>query len=93
MNRTRDRLTSVTVAVLLQMGFVAIFIYSLPLIAPPKKLVREMTFFLPRLRVQVLSPARRQSRVTRPKLQHAVLFFRRDGPLVFHCCQLRESLS
>jgi len=50
MNRTRDRLTGVTFAVLLQMGFVAIFIYSLPLIMPAKKLPREITFFLPRLR-------------------------------------------
>src|SRR6185437_8373777 len=50
MNRTRDRLASVAFAMLLQMGFVAIFIYSLPLIAPPKRLAREITFFLPRLR-------------------------------------------
>ena len=35
---------------LLQMGFVTIFIYSLPLIAPVKKLPREITFLLPRLR-------------------------------------------
>jgi hypothetical protein len=50
MDKTRDRLTGVTAAVLLQMGFIAIFIYSLPLMAPPKKLPREITFFLPRLR-------------------------------------------
>ena len=50
MNRTRDRLTSVTVAVLLQLGFVTIFITSLPLMTPPKKRVREITFILPRLR-------------------------------------------
>src|SRR6185437_441739 len=50
MNRTRDRVVSVAFAALLQMGFVAIFIYSLPLIAPPKKLAREITFLLPRLR-------------------------------------------
>jgi len=43
-------------AVLLQMGFVAIFIYSLPLIMPAKKLSREITFFLPRLR-EVARPA------------------------------------
>ena len=56
MNRTRDRLTGVTFAVLLQMGLVAIFLYSLPLIAPAKKLPREITFFLPRLR-DVAKPA------------------------------------
>jgi hypothetical protein len=50
MGKTRDRLTSVTIAVLLQMGFVTIFIYSLPLLAPPKKPALEMTFYLPRLR-------------------------------------------
>ena len=50
MDKARDRLTSVTIAVLLQMGFVSMFIYSLPLSTPPKKLAREITFFLPRLR-------------------------------------------
>jgi hypothetical protein len=50
MNKTRDRLTSVTIAVLLQMGFVTIFIYSLPLISPPKNRAHEITFILPRLR-------------------------------------------
>ena len=63
MNKTRDRLTSVTIAVLLQMGFVAIFMYSLPLIAPPKKLAHEITFFLPRLReTPKASPAPRGTR-------------------------------
>ncbi len=62
MNRTRDRLTSVTIAVLLQLGFVTIFIYSLPLMAPPKKLVREITFILPRLReAPKVRPAARRS--------------------------------
>ncbi|MES2253613.1 MAG: hypothetical protein V4559_01085 [Pseudomonadota bacterium] len=56
MNKTRDRLTGATIAVLLQMGFVAIFIYSLPLMLPAKKLSREITFFLPRLR-EVARPA------------------------------------
>ncbi|MES2293956.1 MAG: hypothetical protein V4527_11710 [Pseudomonadota bacterium] len=50
MNKTRDRLTSVTIAVLLQMGFVTIFLYSLPRMTPPKKLAHEITFYLPRLR-------------------------------------------
>jgi hypothetical protein len=50
MNKTRDRFTSITIAILLQMGFVAIFIYSLPLMTPPKKLAHEITFILPRLR-------------------------------------------
>ena len=50
MNKTRDRLASVTIAVLLQMGFVTIFLYSLPLMTPPKKLAHEITFILPRLR-------------------------------------------
>jgi hypothetical protein len=56
MNKTRDRLTGVTFAVLLQMGFVAVFIYSLPLIMPAKKLSHEIIFFLPRLR-EVAKPA------------------------------------
>jgi hypothetical protein len=42
----RDRLASATIAVLLQVGFVAMLIYSLPLFSPPKKLAREITFFL-----------------------------------------------
>ena len=50
MDRTRDRIAGVTVAALLQLGFVTIFIYSLPLIAPPKRLPREVTFLLPPLR-------------------------------------------
>lgn len=56
MNKTRDRLTGATIAVLLQTGFVAIFIYSLPLMMPAKKLPHEITFFLPRLR-EVVKPA------------------------------------
>jgi len=61
MNRTRDRLTGATIAVLLQAGFVAIFIYSLPLMSPAKRLSREITFFLPRLReaVKPVSGSRR----------------------------------
>jgi hypothetical protein len=50
MEKTRDRLAGVTIAVLLQMGFVIIFIYSLPLITPAKRISREITFLLPRLR-------------------------------------------
>jgi hypothetical protein len=35
--------------------------------------------------------ARRESRVTRPKLEHAVLLFvHHNGPLGLHCCQLRD---
>ena len=56
MNKTRDRLTGVAFAVLLQMGFVIIFIYSLPLVLPAKKLPHEITFFIPRLR-DVVKPA------------------------------------
>jgi hypothetical protein len=41
-----DRVASAAFAVLLQVGFVAMLIYSLPLFSPPKKLVREITFFL-----------------------------------------------
>ena len=66
MNRTRDRLAGATVAVLLQTGFVAIFITSLPLILPAKKRVQEITFFLPRLR-EVAKPAP-GSRRSRPSL-------------------------
>jgi len=54
MNKTRDRITGVTFAVLLQMGFV--IIYALPLVMPAKKLPHEITFFLPRLR-EVVKPA------------------------------------
>jgi hypothetical protein len=47
MNRARDRLAGATIAVMLQLGLVTIFIYSLPLVLPVKKRVREITFFLP----------------------------------------------
>jgi hypothetical protein len=47
MNKTRDRLAGATIAVLLQLGLVTIFVYSLPLILPAKKRAREITFFLP----------------------------------------------
>ncbi len=66
MYRTRDRLAGVTAAVLLQLGLVTIFLYSLPLIAPPKKLAREIIFLLPRLR-ETSKPARPPRR-TRPSL-------------------------
>ena len=56
MNKTRDRLTGVAFAVLLQMGFVIIFIYSLPLVMPAKRRTHEITFFLPRLR-EAVKPA------------------------------------
>ena len=65
MDRTRDRVASVTIAVLLQLGFVTIFITSLPLMLPPKRAPREITFFLPRLRdVAKPSPATRGGRVS-----------------------------
>ena len=50
MDKTRDRVASVTIAVLLQAGFVAIFIYSLPLMMPARKIPHEITFLLPRLK-------------------------------------------
>ena len=34
MNKTRDRLAGAAIAVMLQLGFVSIFVYSLPLIMP-----------------------------------------------------------
>ena len=63
MNKTRDRLTGAIIAILLQMAFVTIFIYSLPLIVPAKKPLHEITFFLPRLReVARPGPAARRGR-------------------------------
>ena len=64
MNRTRDRLIGATIAVLLQAGFVVIFIYSLPLIVPVKRLPHEIAFFLPPLREAVKPDSR--SRRGRP---------------------------
>jgi len=57
MNKTRDRLAGATIAVVLQLGFVTIFVYSLPLILPVKKRPREITFFLPVPR-EAAKPAR-----------------------------------
>jgi hypothetical protein len=34
----------------------------------------------------------RVSRGARPEFEHAMLFFRLDGPLDFHWCQLRDIL-
>jgi hypothetical protein len=55
--------------------------------------VRLTTFglkvLLPRPGVQILPPAGLQSGGSRPKLQHAMFFFNRNGPLILHCRQLR----
>src|SRR6202048_1713781 len=40
---------------------------------------------------QVPPPTRRVSQGAWPEFEHAMLFFRGNGPLGFHCCQLRES--
>lgn len=64
MNKTRDRFTSATIAILLQLGLVTIFIYSLPLMVPARKRPHEVTFFLSRLREAVKPvPAARGGRV------------------------------
>jgi hypothetical protein len=44
------------------------------------------------LSARVTLPARRADRVARPELEHPMLFFRRNGPLGFHCCQSRDIL-
>src|SRR4029077_20046860 len=53
MDKTRDRVAGAAIAVLLQLGLVTIFIYSLPLVMPAKRRPHEITFFLPRLREAV----------------------------------------
>jgi hypothetical protein len=70
MDKTRDRLAGVAFAVLLQLGFVTIFIASLPLMMPPRKLPREITFVLPPLRdaARPRLPARRGGPPSSPSL-------------------------
>jgi hypothetical protein len=43
-------------------------------------------------RAKVSLRTRRPSRATRPEFEHAMLFFRCNGPLGFHLCQLRDML-
>jgi hypothetical protein len=65
MNKTRDRFTGATIAILLQLGLVTIFIYSLPLMAPTRKRPQEITFYLSRLREAVKpAAAARRNRVS-----------------------------
>jgi hypothetical protein len=77
MNRARDRLAGATIAVMLQLGFVTVFIYSLPLIVPVKRRAQEITFFLPHLRdaaKPVPGPARaRPSRLPPPATPPSIL--------------------
>jgi hypothetical protein len=62
-----------------------------PLIA--RQIIRLLLgVLLPSLHVQVSPPSRRVSRGARSKLEHTMLFFRRYGPLGFHCCQFRDNL-
>jgi hypothetical protein len=57
---------------------------------------RQVVLWLSLLRLsrltQLSPPTRRLKRGARPEFEHAVLFFRRNGPLGFHCCQLRDIL-
>ena len=45
-----------------------------------------------RLLAPVTLPALRADRVAWPEFEHPMLFFRRNGPLGFHCCQFRDIL-
>jgi hypothetical protein len=56
----RDRLPSAVLALAVQAGFILAFLHALPLMAPPKQLAHELTFFLPRLAPKPL-PARPQA--------------------------------
>jgi hypothetical protein len=59
-----------------------------------RQVVRVFRSVLPeRVVAFVTPPVRRMSCSARPKPEHAVLFFRRDGLLVFHCCQLRHIVN
>ena len=61
-------------------------------------IARQIIRLLPRvillrLIVPISPPAGRVSQGARPKFEHAMLFFfRRNGSLGFHCCQLRDIL-
>ena len=44
------------------------------------------------LPARVTLPTLRADRVAWPEFEHPMLFFRRYGPLGFHCCQSREIL-
>ena len=60
-----------------------------PLVA--RQVIRLVSDILLESRLaRIAQPSRRARRGARPELEHAVLFFRRDGPLGFHCCQLRD---
>jgi hypothetical protein len=48
-SRRTDRAAAATGALLLQLGFIAAFIHAFSTQVPPRRLQRELTFFLPRL--------------------------------------------
>jgi hypothetical protein len=48
----RDRVPSAVLALALQAAFIFAFLHALPLMAPPRQLEHELTFFLPRLAPQ-----------------------------------------
>jgi len=47
--RRRKRLAGFVLAIAVQAGFLALLVISRPVIAPPEKLTKELTLFLPRL--------------------------------------------
>jgi hypothetical protein len=59
-------------------------------------ITRQIIGFLPELVkgavAWVSSPAWRVSQGARPEFKHAMLFFRCNGSLGFHCCQSRDML-
>ncbi len=59
-----ERFTGALLAILMQAGFIALFLHALPLMTPPKELAREITFILPPL-VRTPPPKAEQSAAPR----------------------------
>ena len=76
--RRAERWAGAALALLVQAGFLALLVVSRPLIAPPEKLARELTLFLPRL-PKIIEPAPRAAGIPGRKMPAGHCFGGGDG--------------